>query len=156
MSTFLKVQVKALAHEAKTLKQAERHTLARGRALKGKVNRKHAKGETPAAPSEENLKMFAWAKGHPEEAIIQADEAYVRYWGLTHYRKNVVRKEARSTHLAYGFLRGHNYDEIEFGSYEKPDWTRIEQLAVIWAENEDPRDVKQRFEEWYQKAVFIE
>lgn len=48
---------------------------------------------------------------------------------LVSHRRGVVRPEARATHVAYGFLRGRDYERIEGGAYTAPDWTKIERMV---------------------------
>jgi hypothetical protein len=51
---------------------------------------------------------------------------------LREHRKLDLRSEARSAQLAYGFLRGRSYKEIEAKHRHKhdPDWTRIQEIAT--------------------------
>jgi len=48
---------------------------------------------------------------------------------LHEHRVRVVRKEARSTHLAYGFLRGRSLSQIEANSNTKPDWDSVSRMV---------------------------
>lgn len=45
--------------------------------------------------------------------------------GLHHHRTQVVRREARATQLAYGFLRGRRYSQIEAAASTEPSWDRV-------------------------------
>ena len=45
------------------------------------------------------------------------------------HRVHNVRSEARSAHLAYGFLRGTPYASIEAKAKVKPDWKHIARMA---------------------------
>jgi hypothetical protein len=74
-----------------------------------------------------------------------------KYVSLHSHRTVAVRKSCRSTHLAYGFLRGRSYKRIEATCYTKPDWAAIEKMILRYGVG-DPRDLKQRFEEWKQAA----
>lgn len=49
--------------------------------------------------------------------------------GLYRHRIDVVRVEARHTHLAYGFLRGREYRQIEHGAKTKPDWKKVRRMV---------------------------
>ncbi len=40
-----------------------------------------------------------------------------------------VRRETRATHLAYGFLRGRTWAQIESYSTSPPDWKRVEAMV---------------------------
>lgn len=48
---------------------------------------------------------------------------------LRFHRTYDVRKEARSAHLAYAFLKGFEYAQIESRCNEKPDFVRIKKLV---------------------------
>lgn len=82
------------------------------------------------------------------------------FWSLRHHRKE-LKVEARHTHLAYGFMKGRSYREMEqfcygdikgYGS-TPPDWAKIEQMIDRFSQDEpDPRDVMQKFSEWLASA----
>lgn len=69
--------------------------------------------------------------------------------GLTIHRKVIVGKEARSSYLAYGFLRGVPYEKIESHCRwdNQPDWAAVEKMALRFGVD-DNRVVKQKFAEW--------
>lgn len=67
--------------------------------------------------------------------------------GLYLHRIHEVRDESRSAHLAYGFLKGRTYSQIEQGARKTPDWSRIERLIHKYGEG-DMREINQRFAEW--------
>jgi len=46
-------------------------------------------------------------------------------WELNHHRTSVVRPAARQYLLAYGYLRGTPYREIERSVKRPPNWTKI-------------------------------
>lgn len=48
---------------------------------------------------------------------------------MHNHRVNVVRPLARSTHLAYGFLRGKTKEDMELTCYTKPNGLAIRQLV---------------------------
>lgn len=48
---------------------------------------------------------------------------------LTQHRRGIVRKEARKTLLAYGFLRGRTREQIELRSRTHPDWSDISRMV---------------------------
>lgn len=63
---------------------------------------------------------------------------------LWEHRINVVRPEARSSQLAYGFLRGKKYSEIE-GSVRpdnKPDLKAIKGMVERFGENDKTSKIK--------------
>ena len=49
--------------------------------------------------------------------------------GLHHHRIWDVRREARATHLAYGFLRGRALAQIEGNAKTCPPWSRVEAMV---------------------------
>lgn len=48
--------------------------------------------------------------------------------GLYLHRVNCVRPECRASNLAYGFLRGRSYSEIEQNPKTKPNWKRVQRI----------------------------
>lgn len=74
---------------------------------------------------------------------------------LHEHRVNVVRREARATHLARAFLMGRAYSDVEQKAYHcplkpgSPSKPLIEKMVLRYA-NGDPRVVRQKLEEWLQ------
>ena len=60
----------------------------------------------------------SYQKGHPARRNLM-EEA----------RDHARKKEARSVHVAYSFLRGRTYSEVENDSRTAPDWDRIQELV---------------------------
>lgn len=92
---------------------------------------------------------------HAEAQIIRHAERFYKprdkdtFNGLRNHRIFDVRMEARSSLLAYGFLRGRTYRRIEATCHENPNWNRIETLALKYGPEKDKRIVKQRLEAWH-------
>lgn len=55
------------------------------------------------------------------------------FWGLRHHRWELSH-EARCAMLAYGFLRGRRYDQLERNPRTSPNQTRIAELAMKYGE----------------------
>lgn len=70
---------------------------------------------------------------------------------LRHFRTHTLRKETRAHFIAYGFLRGRQFRQIEAKSYEYPPWVRAAEIAAQYSD-EDGRVVSQRFSEWRDAA----
>jgi hypothetical protein len=92
-----------------------------------------------------------------EAGIIRKEAKKVRgdlRHALNEHRKKDVRWEARSSILAYGFLRGRDYFTMEAKCHKDnpPDWVRIEQLVKKFGED-DIRDRMQRFAAWKDAAT---
>lgn len=90
------------------------------------------------------------------EAHIIRNEArktsgLVKY-SLNAHRTNEVRGEARSALLAYGFLRGRSYLQMEAKTHSGPDWKRVEALVRKYGEG-DIRERMQRFSEWKEAST---
>lgn len=72
-------------------------------------------------------------KSLAEEArIIRREEQ--RNWGtlrdeLYLHRVGVVRRESRAAHLAYGFIRGRTYAQMESKCVTPPDWDKVRKLC---------------------------
>ena len=90
--------------------------------------------------------------------------------GLALHRKGIVRNEARHTCLAYGFLRGLEYRQMEHKAFVAPDWAKIRRMVQKYgshwdntAENcygtlalqavADEREaILKRLDQWIEKA----
>ena len=96
-----------------------------------------------------------------EARIIRLEESRNKHFrtGLALHRRTVVREEARLTGLAYGFLRGRAYDQIE-KSEREPNWDRVKKMIDKYGVCEGGMDARRvqmsAFEAWkpqLQKAV---
>lgn len=159
MHVFLKLKIKKLASDAKATREAERHILTKGRALLGKYNKSHAKGQPHPAEPDYVARAKKWMTEHTTEGVFNdeaqqaVDKAYEKFWGLQRYRTLTLRREARNSLLAYGFLRGKSYAEIESnGCYELPDFNQVKRMAEKFCED-DLRVIRQRWAEWLEDAV---
>jgi hypothetical protein len=95
--------------------------------------------------------------------------------GLYLHRIGTVRIEARHTHLAYGFLRGREYHQIETSAHSAPDWKKVRKMIekygahlANWHLDEsytsykercdqykvDKEEVLKRFDEWIKAASY--
>ena len=70
--------------------------------------------------------------------------------GLWCHRTGIVRQEARHTLLAYGFIRGRKYWEMEASCEFPPNWDRVKKLVekygTNWVEGESLRAYQRREE----------
>lgn len=87
--------------------------------------------------------------------------------GLYLHRIGVVRHEARHTHLAYGFLRGKEYRQIEPKAHTVPDWNKVRNMVgkygahLDWSSEDCGYDthkarkeeVRTRFDAWLERAT---
>lgn len=89
-----------------------------------------------------------------EARIIQLEERLARarrrrdlVMGLAEHRRVTVRKASRSTHLAYGFLRGRAYHTMERTCRTEPDWGAVQKMIEKYGEG-DRRVLVQKFADW--------
>ena len=86
-----------------------------------------------------------------EARLIRAEE---RRWpgpsqhriGLRSHRLAIVRVEARAALLAYGFIRGRRYRQLEATAIAAPNWKRVYELVTKYGPV--TADLKARFEAW--------
>jgi len=76
------------------------------------------------------------------------------FWSMRNHRME-LRVESRCSQLAYGFLRGRKYHQMEDVAYSAPDWSRIENIAKRFSQD-DPRLVIQSFAEWKDEAAVFQ
>jgi len=83
--------------------------------IKLKIKIKHLALEPALIRIEERklLKQAAWRREHQTEENQYTHEKYWDYETLRNHRIYDVRREARATQLAYAFLRGKKYEDIE-------------------------------------------
>lgn len=56
---------------------------------------------------------------------------------LAEHRREVVRFEARHTLLAYGFLRGRSYKDLEPKSHVAPTWSKVKSMIERYGRSWD-------------------
>ena len=52
------------------------------------------------------------------------------FFKLRHHRIHEVRAECRAATIAYGYMRGRAYHQIENKCHEQPNWARVEQIIA--------------------------
>jgi hypothetical protein len=57
---------------------------------------------------------------------------------LANHRKGIVRREARNTQLAYGYLRGRSYRQLEHSCHRQPDWEAVERMVKRYGRLNQP------------------
>jgi hypothetical protein len=135
------IKEKSLAAEAKIIKKAEaklRSSIQRQKIMIATGRVRQVRGSDKQIPV-----MRAEGDYYPETATMsrfQRESLFV-------HRTRIVRKAARSTHLAHGFLRGTPYLAMERTCHHKPDWKAVEAMVKRYGEG-DVRDLMQKFSEW--------
>jgi hypothetical protein len=93
MQVHLKVKIKSLAAESRIIRHEERKSLRHARSI-----------------------LAAQRKANEEAGVndeIDLDPLYSKFNSLRQHRITQVRNEARASLIAYGFMRGRAYREIE-------------------------------------------
>lgn len=126
MSVFLKVKLKSLAAEARVIKHEENK-----RKVKGIPSSRRNFGKAQSA------KVSA-AEIRAADRDIRSErrgrdwypKTLVELQSLHRHRIDVVKKEARLTSIAYGYIRGRKFDQVDSGRDLKPeDWKRITDMV---------------------------
>lgn len=126
---YLKVKIKSLAAEAKIIRQEERKWLHSARRLQSRIT-----SEPNCGPG----------------LSTRLSRACDLLGGLGRHRKFDVREESRASLLAYGFLRGRRYSQMEAKCYEPPRWSRVADLVKKYGpvgRNERPADLVKEWAE---------
>jgi hypothetical protein len=83
-----------------------------------------------------------------ESKIIRLEEYRAKTVGarasLHQHRVGVVRSATRHTLLAYGYLRGRSYGQLEVTCKRPPDWSAVEKMIKKYG----PPAHNTSFEEW--------
>lgn len=153
----LQIKIKTLASEASHIRKVERKQLGIMDFESQTQSFRHQKDEPRPEP-----RKWPVPRENSQEVY---DEATAKYWNLHHHRVNILRKEARINHLAYGFLRGVPYKEMEITTHDRLD--TFEDQAQDYPERRifakiravakrhntmDARDFNQRWAEWIDNA----
>lgn len=137
MFKVLKVAVKAIADGARHFKLEEAKAIRKARTFRVSAAREKGAEATEAQIEDE----------------VRSERYYDLYQNLRHKRTHELRKQARILQLAYGFLRGKSYKDIEEFAYEQPNWDAIGRAAIEFSDTEDSRFWNQKFEQWKQEGV---
>ncbi len=135
--SYLKIKIVSLAAEARLIRAEEnRWFLTADGARVSRKEQRAAAEEIPATAENRTARRLSrsWLRNG------------VHRTGLRTHRLCVVRPEARAALLAYGFIRGRRYRQIEATAVVPPNWKRVYELVqrygLVMA------DIKARFETW--------
>ncbi|WP_027685072.1 hypothetical protein [Rhizobium leguminosarum] len=137
MKVYLKVKIKSLAAEAQMIRKEERKCNIGCRA-RVKIRRRLRKSNELTTAERTRMERQL---SKPSETAMQA------FWGLRLHRTYDVREEARAAHVAYGFLRGRTYAQVEGAALSSPKWDRVEALVKKYGDG-DLADRLKKFSEW--------
>ena len=141
MRSHLKVKVFTLAAEMTYIRRQEEKWKNKARYAR---QRQHATAD-----------LTAQAKAISSQAY--AENAF---WAHRDHRYG-LKTDARSTHLAYGCMRGISYQRMEVMCYgplkgystSEPDWKHIEVMVEKFSKNETaPQDFMQAYAQWVEAA----
>lgn len=141
MKVYLKVKIKSLAAEAQMIRSEERKCNIGCRA-RVRIRRQLRKSNELTTP--ERTKM-------ERQLVKPSDKAMKAFWGLRHHRIYDVRDEARAAHVAYGFLRGRTYAQVEGSAITSPNWDRVWRLVHKYGEG-DKAALEKALAEWREAA----
>lgn len=69
------------------------------------------------------------------------------------HRVHDVREESRATNVAYGFLNGLRYDEIEASCYYEPRWDRVRAMVKKYGTEGTAEERAAALDEWKQTYI---
>lgn len=122
------------------------------------IRRKEEQWKNRAQYARQKEKLAAATSAEPNH--LYTDHAENVFWSLRCHRDG-MKAEARTSHLAYGFMRGRSYELMEFICYgqlkgygsSEPDWKAIQAMVERFTKDEtNPQDWMQRFAEWLEWA----
>jgi hypothetical protein len=92
-------------------------------------------------------------KSGDERALARLKSLRETRDSLREHRKRIVRPISRSANLAYGFLKGRSYVEMEQVRYTDPHWDAIAKMILKHGKQAgDEQALMQNFERWKQEA----
>jgi hypothetical protein len=68
------------------------------------------------------------------------------------HNRDVVRPESRAAHLAYGYLRGRKYRQMEAKCYSPPDMSRVRILVKSFGLEKDTKKVEADLKKWFEES----
>src|ERR1700741_3191701 len=113
-TTFLRVKIRSLAEEARIIRHEENKYRPKTRL------------ELHTVPAEQTVDGIVAGK---IVKVTPGEQPKHLYFALRDHRVFEVREEARAALLAYGFLRGRNYGQMEPFSFYPPPLRRVMELV---------------------------
>ena len=152
MHIYLKIKIKSLAAEASMIRSEEKKistTYCQRKRMARDLHFGNTRGRDGARSGNLSEAQLARIKKKLNRAQAQllnnnANKAFI---GLRDHRRNEVRSHARSSYLAYGFLRGVDYNRIETNARFAPDWPEVKRLIEKFSE-EGSQAWEQRFKDF--------
>lgn len=127
MRAYLKIKVVSLAAEAQLIRREER---------------RHLTAERHLRQTRPSIFDGGGTTNHSRA-----------YFGLRDHRTGIVRSEARAAQLAYGFLRGLEYSQMEGsakrGPRSSPPKARVLELVRKYGVGEDRKVLEERLKLWW-------
>jgi hypothetical protein len=116
--------------------------------LKIKIKIKSLVSEARIIRAEE-AKVLKWRRRAAERqkaaAILERLDS--EYISLRDHRKREVRREARASNLAYGYLRGRPYKVIEQDPHTRPNRERVAEIVAKFGGMKKP-EARERIDTW--------
>lgn len=140
--TFLRIKIKHLALEPELLKLEMQKTRRRAM-LKLLHKALDLSKELETLPDD------------PRRNQINGGLVYEDPWlaiELRNHRLQAIRPEARAAQLAYAFIRGKSYNEIEPTSKWSPQINRIAELIVKYGDHTDKNAAKEALIAWIEQS----
>ena len=130
---MLKINLKSLMAEARYIKQEERKRLS-GKAC----HRMQHPNPRAAAPEPTEKQLERYQPAYRSCPLPDGDHTPVApYFQLHAHRTGALREEARRTLLAYGFVRGRSYAQVEIPTPLPPRGSSLQHIeeerwAGVW------------------------
>jgi len=115
-TTFLRVKIRSLAAEARIIRHEENKY------------RPKTRMESHPVPAEHHKHVLGDYVSKRVK-VTPGEQPKPLYFLLRDHRISQVREEARAALLAYGFLRGRNYGQMESFSFDPPPVRRVMELV---------------------------
>lgn len=86
-----------------------------------------------------------WPWGDDDARPTRASLYFHRTWD--------VRNEARAALLAYGYLRGRAYAQLEYKCHEPPNWHRVMQIVAKFGPDKDVSMLRTAVQAWRDTPI---
>jgi hypothetical protein len=110
--------------------------------LKIKIKTLAAEGKFIRKEENKAKASFRWLAGRAQSRAVEAEIAFNV---LYNHRTDKVRKAARHSILAYGYIRGRAYRKLEEKCNEPPNWAEVYKIVKRFGGSQDP----EAFRLWY-------
>lgn len=160
---MLRVKIKSLADEARTIRKEQDRLIYKDPRWAHPIEVTGTGSYSVMLHPNDRIRTFSNRSSFKRWLKTERRPKDFRWYQLREHRIGEVRKEQRASLIAYGFLRGLEFECIESHAVHKPNWDRVRTLVSkygVYQTSDMSRDdfntayadQMKRFDDWSQEV----